>query len=207
MAMTVIGFYHKYSQALATLEDLVANDYDSDLIQLAYAPYNRQAAAVDFDNTLELAPVIFFKEATFGADITEEDATYYADCLHKEDALLTVHVPTTPGQGRAWEDETARTLEDFLADGGAYDHEIRRIYSNRAGLTTYPQTRYMDPIGPNKKDKDRTYGSRSPLNGEVSNVMGVTIQTDYMDELEDLSGRRLLTATEVLASRSKAVTK
>jgi hypothetical protein len=30
MAMTVIGFYHKYDQALQTLEDLVANEYDSD---------------------------------------------------------------------------------------------------------------------------------------------------------------------------------
>lgn len=205
MAMTVIGFYHKYDQALQTLEDLVANDYDPDLIQLAYAPLDRAQAAVDYDNTLEQAPVIFFKQATFGADITEEDAVYYADCLYQEDALLTVHIPTTPGQGRDWEEETARAIEDFLAGGGAYDHEIRRIYSNRAGLTTYPQTRYMDPIGPNKVLKDRPYGSRSPLNGEVSNVMGVPIQTDYLEELEDLSGKRILTATEVMALQNRAV--
>jgi hypothetical protein len=203
MAMTVIGFYHKYDQALQTLEDLVANEYDSDLIQLAYAPVDRAMAAVDYDNTLEQAPVIFFKQATFGADITEEDAVYYAECLHNDDALLTVHVPTTPGQDRDWEEETARVLEDFLAEGGAYDHEIRRIYSNRAGLTTYPQARYMDPIGPNKLVKDQPYSSRSPLNGEVSNVVGVPIQTDYLEELEDLSGKRILTATEVMALQNR----
>ncbi len=200
MAMTVIGFYHKYSEALQTIEDLVANDYDPELIKLAYAQLNRQQASVDFDNTLEQAPVILFKQATFGADITEEDCFYYAECLRKGDTLLTVHIPSD--QGRAWEEETAKVLEDFLADGGAYDHEIRRIYSNRAGLTTYPQNRYMDPIGPNKLVKDRTHGSRSPLNGEVSNVMGSTIQTDYLAELEDLSGWRMLTAAQVLADRA-----
>ena len=200
MAMTVIGFYHKYSEALQTIEDLVANDYDPELIKLAYAHLNRQQASVDFDNTLEQAPVILFKQATFGADITEEDGFYYAECLRKGDTLLTVHIPSD--QGRAWEEETAKLLEDFLADGGAYDHEIRRIYGNRAGLTTYPQNRYMDPIGPNKLVKDRTYGSRSPLNGEVSNVMGSTIQTDYLAELEDLSGWRMLTAAQVIANRA-----
>jgi hypothetical protein len=207
MAMTVIGFYHTYNQALQTLEDLVANDYDPELIQLAYAPVGQPLSAVDYDNTLELAPVIFFKQATFGSDITEEDAVYYADCLHNNDALLAVHIPSTAGQGRDWEEETARVLEDFLAEGGAYDHEVRRIYSNRAGLTTYPQTRYMDPIGPNKLVKDRTYGSRSPLNGEVSNVMGVVIQTDYLEELEDLSGKRILTATQVMALQAQALPK
>lgn len=203
MAMTVIGFYHTYNLALHTLEDLIANDYDPEMIKLTYAPPNRRLDVVDFDNTREQAPVILFKEATWGADITEEDGFYYADCLEEGDVLLTVHIPS--GQERAWEEETARALEDFLAEGGAYDHEIRRIYGNRAGLTTYPQNRYMDPIGPNNPFKDRTYGSRSPLNGEVSNVVGVTIQTDYLTELEKFSGLRVQTASQVLARENQAV--
>ncbi|MDB5080689.1 MAG: hypothetical protein JWP00_2613 [Chloroflexi bacterium] len=203
MAMTVIGFYHKYNQALQTLEDLVANEYDPELVKMTYSRLKGLPAAVDYDNTLEQAPVILFKEATFGSDITEDDGFYYAECLRKGDILLTVHIPG--GQSRDWEEETAKTLEDFLADGGAYDHEIRRIYGNRAGLTTYPQNRYMDPIGPNKLMKDRPYGSRSPLNGEVSNVVAVQIQTDYLAELEELSGLRMLTAAEVLAQQNPAV--
>jgi hypothetical protein len=199
MATTVIAYFHSYDEALQVLEDLVANDYDAELVKLAYEPTNRQSAPVDYDNTIEQAPVIEFKDATFGAELTEEDAIHYADCLSKGDALLTVHIPTDPTQERDWESQTARTIEDFLADGGAYDHEIRKIYSNRAGLTTYPQNRYSDPIGPNKINKDRIYESRSPLNGEVSNVIGVPDNSNYLDELTEQSGRRVLTASEVLA--------
>jgi hypothetical protein len=204
MAMTVIGFYHKYDLALHTLEDLVANDYDPELIKLTYAPRNRQIEVVDFDNTREQAPVILFKVATFGADITEEDGVYYADCLEEGDTLLTVHIPS--GQSRDWEEETAKALEDFLAEGGAYDHEIRRIYGNRPGLTTYPQNRYMDPMGPNNPMIDRTHRSRSPLNGEVSNVIGIEIKSDYLTELEKFSGLRVRTATQVLALETQAAT-
>ncbi len=204
MATTVIGYFRNYGQALEVLEDLVANEYDPELIKLAYEPANRQAAPVDFDNTIEEGPVIEFRDATFGAELTEEDAVHYADCLAKGDALLAVHIPTDPTQERGWESETSRTIEEFLGDGGAYDREIRKVYSNRAGLTTYPQNRYSDPIGPNKIDKDRIYDSRSPLNGEVSNVIGVRDTSDYLDELEEQSGRRVLTATEILALRNKA---
>lgn len=201
MATTVIGYYSSYNQAITVMEDLLANDYDADLIKLTYEPANNQAAEIDYDNTLEQAPVIEFKDATFGADITEEDAVYYSDCLNKGDALLSVFIPTDPTAERSWEEETAKSIEDFLAGGGAYDHEIRKVYTNRAGLTTYPQNRYMDPVGPNNMNKDRIYGSRSLLNGEVANVLGTPDTSNYLDELSLLSGRRVLTANEVLALR------
>lgn len=201
MARTVIGFYHNVEQAMQVVEDLIANEYDPELIRVAYEPPQVEAE-IDYDNTREQAPVIEFKEATFGADITEEDAVYYDDCLSKGDALLTVHIPTDPTQERDWEEKTAKTIEDFLVEGGAYDHEIRKVWGNRAGLTTYPQNRYMDPVGPNKLNRDRIYESRSPLNGEVSNVIGVPDNTNYIEELESLTGRRVLSGAEALALRN-----
>ena len=203
MASTVIGFFRDYPKAILVLDELVASSYDQDLIKLAYLPPDHSSSQVDFDNTLEQAPVIEFKDATFGADIAEEDAVYYSECLEKGQALLTVHIPSDASQERDWEDRTARTIEDFLADGGAFDHEIRKVYSNRGNLTTYPQTRYLDPVGPNKLNKDRIYESRSPLNGEVSNVIGVTDNTNYLEELNTLAGRSVLTARQVLALREK----
>ncbi len=201
MATTIIGYFKKYDQALQVLEDLVASDYNPEFIKLAYEPDVKKASPVDFDNTIEQGPVIEFKDATFGAELNEEDAVYYSQCLDKGEVLLTVFVATDPTQERDWELETAKTLADFLSDGGAYDHEIRKVYSNRAGLTTYPQNRFSDPVGPNKMNRDRIYESRSPLNGEVSNVLGVSDNRDYVAELEEQSGRRILTAAEILASR------
>ncbi len=203
MSSTVIGYFRLYQHALEVMDELVANQYDTDLIKLAYSLPNQASASVDYDNTLEQAPVIEFKDATFGADITEEDAVYYSRCLEKGEALLMVHIPSDASQERSWEEQTAHTIEDFLADGptGAYDHEIRKVYSNRGGLTTYPQNRYLDPIGPNQINKDRIYGSHSPLNGEVSNVIGVPDNSNYLEELEALSGRSVMTASQILALR------
>ncbi|HEX2914176.1 MAG TPA: hypothetical protein VH186_25470 [Chloroflexia bacterium] len=203
MASTVIGYFHNYKEAIQTLDDLIANEYNPEWIILAYQPPD-YAAVVDYDNTLEQAPVIEFKQATFGADITEEDCIYYSKLLEQGNALLTVYVPSSPPDEPNWSDETAKTIEEFLAGGGAYDHEIRRIYGNRAGLTTYPQNRYLDPIGPNQINKDRIYESRSPLNGEVSNTIGVPDTSDYLEELEASSGRRVMTASEVMALRSRS---
>ncbi len=146
--------------------------------------------------------VIEFRGATFGSDITEEDSIYYSDILRKGDAILAVYVPTSSNQDRAWEEEAADSIAEFMTGGGAYDREIRKIYGNRAALTTYPQNRWLDPVGPNKMDRDRIYSSHSPLNGEVANVIGVQDKIDYLEELEDISGRVVMSATEVLALRN-----
>ena len=199
MAMTVIGFFQDFEKVLQVLKDLVANDYDPELIKLVFELDKSHSAPVNYDNTREEAPVILFKQATFGAEITEEDCFYYAQCLHQGDALLTVHIPTDPDQGRTWEDATAKNLEKFMAEGGAYDHETHRIYTNRAALTTYPQTRYMDPLGSNQIEKNRTYGSRDSLYGEVSNSTGTLLTTNYLEELEDQSDWQILNAGAVLA--------
>lgn len=200
MARTVIGFYQSAERAMQVVEDLAANEYDLESVRLTYEP-GRTTAVIDYDNTMEQAPVIEFKEATFGSDITEEDAVYYSAILDKGHALLAVFIPTGPQEEPGWEEATAKTIEDFVADGGAYDHEIRKIWGNRMGLTTYPQNRWIDPMSPNQMTKDRIYESRSPLNGEVSNVIGVPDTSDYMEELEALSGRRVLTGKEALALR------
>lgn len=197
MARTVVSYFHSYELAVQTVEDLVASNYDPELIRVAFEPA-RASNAIDHDNTKEQAPLIEFREVTFGAEITEEDADYYSAILDKGDVLLAVHIPTDPTQERGWEDEAAKTIEQFLKEGGAYDCENRKLYSNR-GLTTYPQNRWIDPtMGRPNINKDRIYESRSPLNGEVSNTIGVPDTTDYMQELEDLSGRRVLNATELL---------
>ncbi len=203
MALTVIGFFNTYEDALRVMDELLANEYDPDLIKIAHAAGpNNQVAEIDYDNTMEQAPVIEFKDATFGADITEEDAVYYSDRLDKGEALLSVHIPTDRNKERGWEEEASHEIEEFMSDSGAYDHEVRKVYSNR-GLTTYPQNRWMDPIGSNKIDKDRIYESRSPLNGEVSNVIGVPDTSNYLEDLEELSGRSVLTAAEILILRDK----
>lgn len=199
MALTVIGFFYDFKQVFQVVEDLVANDYDAELVKLVFAAHKSQVDPVNYDSTREEAPVILFKQATFGAEITEEDCFYYAQCLYQGSAILTVNIPSAPDQGRAWEDKTAKNLEDFMEKGGAYDHEVHRIYTNRASLTTYPQSRYMDPLGSNQIEKNRTHASRNSLNEEVSNVVGKLLTTSYLEEQENRSGWRLLSATEVLA--------
>ena len=204
MARVVVGYFNHQSRAVKAIQRLIEQGVDPELINIVYdeQPPEEQEE-VDFDNTIEMAPLIAFKEALFGADITEEDAVYYATCLEKGQALLSVFVPTNPAEDRDWESRTAKIIEDFMGDYGAFDHETRRVRGNRAGLTTYPQNRYMDPIGPNPIEKDRIYYSRSPLNGEVSNVIGVPDTTDYMETLESLSGRRVLSAGEALELRDR----
>lgn len=202
MARTVVSYFHNYELAVQSVEDLLANNYDPELIRIAFEP-ERSSDTIDYDNTKEQAPLIGFREVTFGAEITEEDADYYSAVLDKGDVLVSVHIPTDPTQERGWEEETAEVITNFLKDGGAYDCESRKVYSNR-GLTTYPQNRWIDPTmgRPNLK-KDRIYESRSPLNGEVSNVIGTPDTSDYLQELEDLSGRRVLNANELMALRNR----
>src|SRR5690349_8698428 len=101
--MTVIGFFHKFEQVLHVLEDLIANNYNPELIKLTFASGKPQHNSENYDHTREEAPVILFKQAIFGAEITEEDCFYYAQCLHQGDALLTVHIPAAPDQGGAQE--------------------------------------------------------------------------------------------------------
>jgi hypothetical protein len=200
MARTVLSFYNNYEKAVHSIEDLLANDYDPELIKIAFEPAN-QTAFIEYDYTKEQAPLLEFRELTFGAEITEEDAEYYADRLDKGDIIIGVHVPTDTTQEGNWEEDTSETIGDFMMEGGAYDHEIRKVYSNR-GLTTYPQMRWIDPTMGRQttvEGKDRIYKSRSPLNDEVSNVLGVPDHTDYAETIEELSGRRVLNATEMLA--------
>ena len=199
MAMTVIGFFHNFEQMLQVLEDFVINDYNPGLIKLTFVSGQTQHKSENYDNTREEAQVILFKHATFGAEITGEDCFYYAHCLNKGDALLTIQIPTALDKGRTWEDGTARNLKKVMLESGAFDCETHRIYTNRAALTTYPQTRYMDPLGANQVEKNRTHSSGSLLNGEVSNVISNLLTTNYLDKLEDQAGWRILSATTVLA--------
>ncbi len=199
MARTVIGYFHNQDKAFNAINRLIEDKIDPDLINIAYdEDVVEDEFYVDFDNTIELAPLIAFKEAVFGADITEEDAVYYNKLLDGGDALVAVYIPSNEEEGRSWEEREAKKLDNFMGKLGAYDHEIRKVYSNRAGLTTYPQNRYLDPVGPNKPNRDRIYASSSPLNGEVSNVIGVQDDEDFYEEVEKLGGRRIETARELL---------
>ncbi len=203
MAKTVIGYFRNIAQASKVVQKLVDDNFDPEAIKLVFDEKPGAGNGPEFDNTIESSPMIAFKEAFFGADFTEEDATYYNKLLNDGDALLSVYVSNNEEGEREAEDRTAKTIGNAMGKAGAYDHEVRKIYSNRAGLTTYPQNRYLDPVGPNKLNQDRTYDSRSPLNGEVSNVIGVRKQSDSIDKISKMGGRQILNATEVLARSSK----
>lgn len=195
MARTVVAYFHNVDDAIKIIQELAKQGYDPELINLAYDDDPDEGP--EFDNTIELAPVIAFKDFTFGAELSEEDADYYNKLLNEGHAMVAVYVPTNAGEGREWEERTAKSIDNRMGKAKAFDHEIRKIYSNRPGLTTYPQNRHLDPIGPNKKDR-RIYGSRSPLNGEVSNVIGVNEDEDYFEEVAQMGGRHIESGLEVL---------
>lgn len=204
MAKTVVGYFRNEAQAIVAIQKLVEQGNNPGAIMLTYDNTPSDAKTIDFDNTLEEAPVIAFRDALFGADITEEDAIYYNKLINEGDALVSVYVPTNPDEERDWEDKTAKSIGNIMAKNSAYDHEVRKIYSNRPGLTTYPQNRYSDPVGPNKLNRDSIYGSHSPLNGEVSNVIGVVEGGDKYDIIDTLGGRQIESGVEVLDRVAKA---
>lgn len=206
MARTVVGYFNNLDKAINLIEALIAQGFEPEAINVAYddQPENKPGED-DHDNTIEQAPVIAFKDALFGADITEEDATYYNKLLNEGDLLVTIYVPTDEEPGRDAEEKAAKKLDTMLGKAGAYDHEIRKIYSNRAGLTTYPQNRYLDPAGPNKLNRDRIHSSRSPLNNEVSNVISVDDNVDFFEQIEQMGGRTIENATEFLAKMEHRV--
>ncbi len=196
MARTVVGYFRDVEKAEQVIRVLIEQGTDPELINLTWD--DAPTSEVNYDNTIEQAPLIAFKEALFGAEINEEDAIYYNKLLSEGDALLAIYVPTNEEESREWEEKFAKRIDNELGKAGAYDREIRKIYSNRAGLTTYPQTRYSDPVGPNKMNQSHTYSSRSPLNNEVSNVIGVSDNTDYFEEVQHLGGRQIMNGVEVL---------
>lgn len=206
MARTVLGYFNNLDRVTKVVNTLIAQGIDPEAINVAYdeQPENKPGE-VDYDITIEQAPVIAFKEALFDADITEEDATYYNKLLNEGDLLVAIYVPTNEEAGRDAEEKAAKKLDTMLGKAGAYDHEIRKIYSNRAGLTTYPQNRYLDPAGPNKLNRDRLPSSRSPLNGEVSNVIAVDDNVDFMGNIEQMGGRKIENATEFLAKKEHRI--
>jgi len=208
MARTVVGYFRSVAQAEKVVKSLIEQGYEPDTINMTWddVPADASKTGVDYDNTIEQAPMIAFKDALFGADITEEDAIYYNKLLNEGDVLVSVYVHSD-GEDRDWEIKTARNAESALGKAGAYDHEVRKIYSNRAGLTTYPQNRYLDPVGPNKLNQDRIHGSRSALNGESSNVLSAAENVDFYDEIEKMGGRQIESGPEVLARLEGQATK
>jgi hypothetical protein len=197
MARTVVGYFNSLDNAAKVIETLVAQGNDPELITIAYDEQPENGSNQDeYDTAIEQAPMIAFKDFVFGADITEEDSVYYNKLLNEGDALVAVYVPSNEAEGREWEEKAAKKLANVLAKAGAYDHEIRKIYSNRPGLTTYPQNRYLDPVGPNQLNRSRIPSSRSPLNNEVSNVIAVDTNVDFYEQAEQKGGRKIESAVE-----------
>ncbi len=199
MAKTVIGYFYTHAQSQTLVTTLLEQGYDPSLINIIHKEINTQEEdndEEDFDPTLEQGgPVAEFKDALFEADLTEEDAIYYQSELEKGHALIAVYIPTNAEKGRLWENELSYDISDTMRKVGAYDREIRPIYSNR-GMTTYPQNRFMDPAGLINA-KDRIYRSASPLNQERSTTVGISTTQDV--NTDNSGGREVVSGSSMVA--------
>jgi hypothetical protein len=213
MAKTVIGYFANRTNAEKAIAKLTEVGYDRTLINIIYREIkteNQQLYGTPdeseeerYDNTIQTGgPVAEYREALFAAEINEEDAIYYNDEVNNGSTLIAVFVPTNPREGRDWENQTADSISQIMGRNGAYDKEIRAVYSNR-GMTTYPQNRWSDPaslINP----RDRIYRSASPLNAERSTVVGDTPyeRPKNHDLLEDI-GTTVNSADEYMSDYAR----
>lgn len=201
MAKTVLGYFRKGNSWQPLVTKLVDDGYDPELINVIFDDV-KDTSDDQFDNTIEASPVAEFKEALFDADVTEEDAEYYQAEIEKGNTLIAIYVPSNPQEGRMWENELANRISDDMRSAGAYDREIRPIYSNR-GMTTYPQNRFTDPAGL-LNAKDRIYRSASTLNQERSTTLGSNIPDEVEVVDMERGGREVVSGTSMISQFASA---
>jgi hypothetical protein len=187
MARTVLGYFGGLGQAERFVKKVIEGGHPAELINIIYKDFKaaKDQKGPGFDPTIEAAPVAEYREALFEADITEEDAEYYQSEVDKGRSLVSVFFPTGFQPSRQAEENAANRMSEMMRTSGAYDREIRQVFSNR-GMTTYPQNRFMDPAGM-LNTKDRIYRSASPLNEERSTTVGVADKDETVVETEKAS--------------------
>ncbi|NWJ47805.1 MAG: hypothetical protein HXX08_18280 [Chloroflexi bacterium] len=197
MARTVIGYFNNLGQAERFVKRMLEDNYAPELINLIQKTSDDEKPS--FDNTIEAAPVAEYREAIFEADITEEDAEYYQAEVEKGKVIVAAFIPTNPSKGKLSEEKLGNKISDTMRTAGAYDREIRQVFSNR-GMTTYPQNRYTDPAAL-LNSKDRIYRSAISLNQDRSNVLGVSNSETIEPEA---GGREVVSGTSLVSQFASA---